>query len=136
MSGFVLILSFENMIDYVFIDFLPSPIVSSHVSALIKDQDIHTFLCVSICYQSKSVSSTDSQPTEERQGPSGGYSALQGGAEAKRRRCDDKEPLPPHSYVGVFRCSVLMLKLCSYVPCILMKLIMEKKVTFGEPQIA
>ncbi|MEQ2248307.1 hypothetical protein ILYODFUR_017843 [Ilyodon furcidens] len=48
--------------------------------------------------RSKSVSSTDSQPTEEHQGPSGGYSALQGGAEAKRRRCDDKEPLPPHSY--------------------------------------
>ncbi|KAA8589961.1 hypothetical protein FQN60_013326, partial [Etheostoma spectabile] len=48
--------------------------------------------------RSKSVSSTDSQPTEERQGPSGGYSSSQGGAEAKRRRCDDKEPLPPHSY--------------------------------------
>ncbi|XP_014843504.1 protein groucho-1 isoform X1 [Poecilia latipinna] len=48
--------------------------------------------------RSKSVSSTDSQPAEERQGPSGGYSALQGGAEAKRRRCDDKEPLPPHAY--------------------------------------
>ncbi|KAF3834842.1 hypothetical protein F7725_027400 [Dissostichus mawsoni] len=41
---------------------------------------------------------TDSQPNEERQGPSGGYSSSQGGAEAKRRRCDDKEPLPPHSY--------------------------------------
>ncbi|KAK1897467.1 Transducin-like enhancer protein 4, partial [Dissostichus eleginoides] len=48
--------------------------------------------------RSKSVSSTDSQPNEERQGPSGGYSSSQGGAEAKRRRCDDKEPLPPHSY--------------------------------------
>ncbi|PWA20856.1 hypothetical protein CCH79_00007197, partial [Gambusia affinis] len=48
--------------------------------------------------RSKSVSSTDSQPTEERQGPSGGYAALQGGAEAKRRRCDDKEALPQHSY--------------------------------------
>ncbi|KAM7388297.1 hypothetical protein PAMP_024483 [Pampus punctatissimus] len=48
--------------------------------------------------ESKSVSSTDSQPTEERQGPSGGYSSSQGGAEAKRRRCDDKESLPPHSY--------------------------------------
>ncbi|XP_038571934.1 transducin-like enhancer protein 4 isoform X2 [Micropterus salmoides] len=48
--------------------------------------------------RSKSVSSTDSQPTEERQGPSGGYSSSQGGAEAKRRRCDDKEPLAPHSY--------------------------------------
>ncbi|KAI3368273.1 hypothetical protein L3Q82_007992 [Scortum barcoo] len=47
---------------------------------------------------SKSVSSTDSQPAEERQGPSGGYSSSQGGAEAKRRRCDDKEPLAPHSY--------------------------------------
>lgn len=49
--------------------------------------------------QSKSASSTDSQPAEERQGPSGGYSS-QGGAEAKRRRCDDKEPLAPHSYVS------------------------------------
>ncbi|XP_063747597.1 transducin-like enhancer protein 4 isoform X4 [Eleginops maclovinus] len=48
--------------------------------------------------RSKSVSSTDSQPNDERQGPSGGYSSSQGGAEAKRRRCDDKEPLPPHSY--------------------------------------
>ncbi|CAG5861388.1 unnamed protein product, partial [Menidia menidia] len=48
--------------------------------------------------RSKSVSSTDSQPPEERQGPSGGYSSSQGGAEAKRRRCDDKESLPPHSY--------------------------------------
>ncbi|XP_052313058.1 transducin-like enhancer protein 4 isoform X4 [Oncorhynchus keta] len=45
--------------------------------------------------RSKSVSSTDSQPVEERQGPSGGYSSSQGG-DAKRRRCDDKEPLPPH----------------------------------------
>lgn len=53
----------------------------------------HVFL------QSKSASSTDSQPPEERQGPSGGYSSSQGGAEAKRRRCDDKEPLAPHSYV-------------------------------------
>lgn len=51
--------------------------------------------------QSKSVSSTDSQPNEERQGPSGGYASSQGGAEAKRRRCDDKESLPPHSYVCV-----------------------------------
>uniref|UniRef100_A0A3B4U2R8 Transducin-like enhancer protein 4 n=1 Tax=Seriola dumerili TaxID=41447 RepID=A0A3B4U2R8_SERDU len=50
--------------------------------------------------RSKSVSSTDSQPTEERQGPSGGYSSSQGGAEAKRRRCDDKEPLPPHDSDG------------------------------------
>lgn len=49
--------------------------------------------------QSKSASSTDSQPAEERQGPSGGYSSSQGGAEAKRRRCEDKEPLAPHSYV-------------------------------------
>ncbi|XP_071010096.1 transducin-like enhancer protein 4 isoform X3 [Oncorhynchus clarkii lewisi] len=45
--------------------------------------------------RSKSVSSTDSQPVEERQGPSGGYASSQGG-DAKRRRCDDKEPLPPH----------------------------------------
>ncbi|XP_064791277.1 transducin-like enhancer protein 4 isoform X3 [Oncorhynchus masou masou] len=45
--------------------------------------------------RSKSVSSTDSQPVEERQGPSGGYSSSQGG-DAKRRRCDDKESLPPH----------------------------------------
>ena len=41
--------------------------------------------------QSKSVSSTDSQPTEERQGPSGGY-ATQGGVDAKRRRCEEKDP--------------------------------------------
>ncbi|XP_055778473.1 transducin-like enhancer protein 4 isoform X4 [Salvelinus fontinalis] len=46
--------------------------------------------------RSKSVSSTDSQQVEERQGPSGGYSSSQGGGDAKRRRCDDKEPLPPH----------------------------------------
>ncbi|XP_036833975.1 transducin-like enhancer protein 4 isoform X4 [Oncorhynchus mykiss] len=45
--------------------------------------------------RSKSVSSTDSQPVEERQGPSGGYASSQGG-DSKRRRCDDKEPLPPH----------------------------------------
>ncbi|CAB1324371.1 unnamed protein product [Coregonus sp. 'balchen'] len=38
----------------------------------------------------------DSQPVEERQGPSGGYSSSQGGGDAKRRRCEDKEPLPPH----------------------------------------
>ncbi|KPP67030.1 transducin-like enhancer protein 4-like [Scleropages formosus] len=48
--------------------------------------------------RSKSVSSTDSQPVEERQGPSGGYSA-QGGADGKRRRCEEKETLPSH-YVG------------------------------------
>uniref|UniRef100_A0A3P9HRA1 TLE family member 2, transcriptional corepressor b n=1 Tax=Oryzias latipes TaxID=8090 RepID=A0A3P9HRA1_ORYLA len=48
--------------------------------------------------RSKSVSSTDSQPTEDRQGPSSGFSSSQGGAEAKRRRCDDKDALPPHSY--------------------------------------
>lgn len=60
------------------------------------------FCCVLVLFfQSKSVSSTDSQPTEERQGPSGGYSSMQGGAEAKRRRCDDKESLPSHSYVCV-----------------------------------
>ncbi|XP_064845834.1 transducin-like enhancer protein 4 isoform X4 [Oncorhynchus masou masou] len=46
--------------------------------------------------RSKSVSSTDSQQVEERQGPSGGYSSSQGGGDAKRRRCDDKEPPPPH----------------------------------------
>lgn len=57
--------------------------------------------CDFVFLQSKSVSSTDSQPAEERQGPSGGYSSSQGGAEAKRRRCDDKESLPPHSYVCV-----------------------------------
>ncbi|KAL1022968.1 hypothetical protein UPYG_G00034840 [Umbra pygmaea] len=45
--------------------------------------------------RSKSVSSTDSQPAEERQGPSVAYSS-QGGNDAKRRRCDDKEHLPPH----------------------------------------
>ncbi|XP_018583682.1 transducin-like enhancer protein 4 isoform X3 [Scleropages formosus] len=45
--------------------------------------------------RSKSVSSTDSQPVEERQGPSGGYSA-QGGADGKRRRCEEKETLPSH----------------------------------------
>ncbi|KAG7283682.1 hypothetical protein CRUP_020455 [Coryphaenoides rupestris] len=33
-------------------------------------------------------------------GPSGGYSSSQGGADAKRRRCDDKDSLPPHSYGG------------------------------------
>ena len=58
-----------------------------------------SFMCVCVllcvCVQSKSVSSTDSQPVEERQGPSGGYASSQGG-DAKRRRCDDKEPLPPH----------------------------------------
>ncbi|KAL4597531.1 transducin-like enhancer protein 4 isoform X1, partial [Arapaima gigas] len=48
---------------------------------------------MSVC--SKSVSSTDSQPVEERQGPSGGYSA-QGGADSKRRRCEEKETLPSH----------------------------------------
>ncbi|MEQ2169040.1 hypothetical protein GOODEAATRI_020790 [Goodea atripinnis] len=89
------------MIDYFFVDFLPLPIVSLPVLAFIMNHDTHTFLCFSAILQSKSVSSTDSQPTEEHQGPSGGYSALQGGAEAKRRRCDDKEPLPPHSYVCV-----------------------------------
>ncbi|XP_028977380.2 transducin-like enhancer protein 4 isoform X2 [Esox lucius] len=46
--------------------------------------------------RSKSVSSTDSQPVEERQGPSGGYSSSQGGNDSKRRRCEDKEALPPH----------------------------------------
>ncbi|KAJ8374436.1 hypothetical protein SKAU_G00050160 [Synaphobranchus kaupii] len=45
--------------------------------------------------RSKSVSSTDSQPPEERQGPSGGYAA-QGGVDAKRRRCDEKDALPSH----------------------------------------
>lgn len=79
----------------------PLCIVSSPVSISTMDHNISTFLCVSVGLQSKSVSSTDSQPTEERQGPSGGYAALQGGAEAKRRRCDDKEALPQHSYVCV-----------------------------------
>lgn len=60
---------------------------------------VHTFICVPVFVQSKSASSTDSQPTEERQGTSGGYSSSHGGAEAKRRRCDDKEPLASHSYV-------------------------------------
>ncbi|KAJ8419027.1 hypothetical protein AAFF_G00005260 [Aldrovandia affinis] len=45
--------------------------------------------------RSKSVSSTDSQPAEERQGPSGAYTA-QGGVDAKRRRCDEKDALPAH----------------------------------------
>ncbi|KAJ8277254.1 hypothetical protein GJAV_G00073140 [Gymnothorax javanicus] len=45
--------------------------------------------------RSKSVSSTDSPPPEERQGPSGGY-ATQSGIDAKRRRCDDKDALPAH----------------------------------------
>lgn len=63
---------------------------------------VWTFTFILTCVsppQSKSASSTDSQPAEERQGPSGGYSSSQGGAEAKRRRCEDKEPLAPHSYV-------------------------------------
>lgn len=62
----------------------------------------HLLFCSFLFLQSKSASSTDSQPNEERQGPSGAYSSSQGGAEAKRRRCEDKEPLAPHSYVGVF----------------------------------
>ncbi|XP_023699533.1 transducin-like enhancer protein 4 isoform X2 [Paramormyrops kingsleyae] len=45
--------------------------------------------------RSKSVSSTDSQPPEERQGPSGGFSS-QGGGDGKRRRCEEKDTLPSH----------------------------------------
>ncbi|XP_073718397.1 transducin-like enhancer protein 4 isoform X1 [Misgurnus anguillicaudatus] len=45
--------------------------------------------------RSKSVSSTDSQVTEDRQGPSGSY-ASQTGGDAKRRRCDEKDVLPSH----------------------------------------
>ncbi|KTF89264.1 hypothetical protein cypCar_00008401 [Cyprinus carpio] len=45
--------------------------------------------------RSKSVSSTDSQAAEDRQGPSGVYSS-QASSEAKRRRCDDKDVLPSH----------------------------------------
>ncbi|KAJ4943428.1 hypothetical protein JOQ06_005929, partial [Pogonophryne albipinna] len=70
---------------------------AEHLRALLPVGPVGSFLCDSL---SKSVSSTDSQPNEERQGPSGGYSSSQGGAEAKRRRCDDKEPLPPHSYTS------------------------------------
>ncbi|KAI4874901.1 hypothetical protein NFI96_007598 [Prochilodus magdalenae] len=40
--------------------------------------------------KSKSVSSTDSQAVEERQGPSGVYPS-QSSNDAKRRRCDDKD---------------------------------------------
>ncbi|TRZ02855.1 hypothetical protein DNTS_026724, partial [Danionella cerebrum] len=45
--------------------------------------------------RSKSVSSTDSQAVEERQGPSGVYSSQSSG-EAKRRRCDEKDILASH----------------------------------------
>ncbi|XP_042605034.1 transducin-like enhancer protein 4 [Cyprinus carpio] len=45
--------------------------------------------------RSKSVSSTDSQAAEDRQGPSGVYSS-QASSDAKRRRCDDKDVLPSH----------------------------------------
>ncbi len=80
-----------------------SPELSSPVftAAVLVSVCVFILVCVLVFLQSKSVSSTDSQPTEERQGPSGGYSSSQGGAEAKRRRCDDKEPLAPHSYVRV-----------------------------------
>ncbi|XP_077391632.1 transducin-like enhancer protein 4 isoform X3 [Festucalex cinctus] len=73
--------------------------VSAHLAA--KDERNHLdpeHLREGAPSRSKSASSTDSQPPEERQGPSGGYASSQGGAEAKRRRCDDKEPLAPHSY--------------------------------------
>ncbi|XP_058871016.1 transducin-like enhancer protein 1 isoform X4 [Acipenser ruthenus] len=42
--------------------------------------------------QSKSVSSTDSQRAEEKQGPSGGEYGGEGSREGKRRRCEDKDP--------------------------------------------
>ncbi|XP_051979713.1 transducin-like enhancer protein 4 isoform X2 [Xyrauchen texanus] len=45
--------------------------------------------------RSKSVSSTDSQAAEDRQGPSGVYSS-QTSSDAKRRRCDDKDVLTSH----------------------------------------
>ncbi|XP_041086526.1 transducin-like enhancer protein 4 isoform X3 [Polyodon spathula] len=41
---------------------------------------------------SKSVSSTDSQRAEEKQGPSGGDYGGEGSREGKRRRCEDKDP--------------------------------------------
>ncbi|XP_028855521.1 transducin-like enhancer protein 4 isoform X2 [Denticeps clupeoides] len=44
--------------------------------------------------RSKSVSSTDSQPAEERQGPSGAYSVQ--GDDHKRKRCEEKDVLPSH----------------------------------------
>ncbi|XP_016395805.1 transducin-like enhancer protein 4 [Sinocyclocheilus rhinocerous] len=45
--------------------------------------------------RSKSVSSTDSQAAEDRQGPSGVYPS-QASSNAKRRRCDEKDVLPCH----------------------------------------
>ncbi|XP_041086524.1 transducin-like enhancer protein 1 isoform X1 [Polyodon spathula] len=42
--------------------------------------------------RSKSVSSTDSQRAEEKQGPSGGDYGGEGSREGKRRRCEDKDP--------------------------------------------
>nr|XP_023653705.1 transducin-like enhancer protein 4 [Paramormyrops kingsleyae] len=45
---------------------------------------------------SKSVSSMDSQPTEDRQGPSGVFPAQTAGGDVKRKRCDDKEPPTAH----------------------------------------
>ncbi|KAF4097738.1 hypothetical protein G5714_021746 [Onychostoma macrolepis] len=45
--------------------------------------------------RSKSVSSTDSQAAEDRQGPSGVYPS-QASSDAKRRRCDEKDVLPSH----------------------------------------
>ncbi|XP_056303554.1 transducin-like enhancer protein 4 isoform X2 [Danio aesculapii] len=45
--------------------------------------------------RSKSVSSTDSQAVEDRQGPSGVYSS-QAGGDAKRRRCEEKDLLQSH----------------------------------------
>ncbi|XP_048844864.1 transducin-like enhancer protein 4 isoform X2 [Brienomyrus brachyistius] len=46
--------------------------------------------------RSKSVSSTDSQPTEDRQGTSGVFPAQTAGGDVKRKRSDDKEPLTAH----------------------------------------
>ncbi|XP_050951286.1 transducin-like enhancer protein 4 isoform X1 [Labeo rohita] len=45
--------------------------------------------------RSKSVSSTDSQAAEDRQGPSGVYPS-QASNDAKRRRCDEKDILQSH----------------------------------------
>ncbi|XP_076852787.1 transducin-like enhancer protein 4 isoform X1 [Brachyhypopomus gauderio] len=69
--------------------------VSAHLSS--KDERNHLdaeHLREGAPSRSKSVSSTDSQAVEERQGPSCVY-PTQSSSEAKRRRCDDKDG-PPH----------------------------------------
>ncbi|XP_035379095.1 LOW QUALITY PROTEIN: transducin-like enhancer protein 4 [Electrophorus electricus] len=69
--------------------------VSAHLSS--KDERNHLdaeHLREGAPSRSKSVSSTDSQAVEERQGPSGVY-PTQSSSDVKRRRCDDKD-CPPH----------------------------------------